>query len=209
MTDSRDDEVILGVRTALLMDLIDKLDLGAGLRDIMEPTRRYEMLLQDIENKIALDAGLSEILPQSQEAVDERRRNTRRVNGPAGPKGSSSGARADALVLVEGALNDLGDVQLWAANPQEAPYGVDETMLEVACIHLRKLSRGIDDGSIGLKGALSEVRDAGRNINGFVVEGFPLIVGLTARRALEKLQQVEELLPRLFDSSGNTTRTLL
>ena len=207
MTDSRDEDVLVSLYADLLADVTARLDVGAGLSDIEEPPRRHEALRQDIEFSVTLDAGLNAILPRGPES-DERRRNSRTVKRPAKVRGSSAEEKTKAITHIDAVLSDLTDIHQWATGTQATTDLVEAWTLESARVYLRELRRGISEGSMSLGTALSRVREAARNVNDFMIEGIPLAVGAVVRQAMERLQQLEALLPTLFDSSGNAARTL-
>jgi hypothetical protein len=206
MTDWRDGEMLAELHSELLAELTGQLDVDAGLVDIEAPHADFGSMLLDIEARIDLNVGLDDILPRPTLPADRRRSNARSANEPTAAKSQSAGGKTNVITLIDAALDDLGDMYHWANSSSTLAQHIDGSVLEGAEVHLRQLSKGISDGSLTLDGALWMVREAARNVNDFMSEGFPIAVGLTVRRAMERFQHLEAILPRLFDDSGNMTK---
>ena len=206
MTDWRDEKMLAELHSELLAQLTGQLDVDAGLVEIEAPHANHGFMLPDIEARINLSMGLEDILPRPALSADRRRSNARSANEPTAEKSQLAGGKTKVISLIDAALDDLGDMYHWANSSNTLAQHIDGSVLEGAEVHLRQLSKGISDGSLTLDGALWMVREAARIVNDFMSEGFPIAVGLTVRRAMERFQQLEAILPRLFDGSGNMTK---
>lgn len=209
MAEEEMDQWLASSRSDLTQDLTAVLDVEAGLRDVLLPTRRAAFV-DDLRTILNLDSGLAAILPTIEPTADERRQDPestipifpitsqRQVGATAGTMGSLPpvdrlALRGDPAIVGLAVAFQVANARDLARDVARAlnPASGHTLGLDLARTSARDIARDVDlaldlarglDG--GLERALVLARASAHDIVRDIVGAIDLARGL--ERALER-----------------------